>query len=87
MFYLTFVSASKKHVLWLREKIFELSNIKGHINMNDSRVCHQLKYAKYESIKLIKRMYYANDNVYLSRKKLKIDKALVIMGKPFKTFG
>src|SRR3989344_9025133 len=54
LFYMTFVSASKRHLEWLREIIKRLVSIDGHsIDLPHSRV-YQLKYAKKEAIKLIK---------------------------------
>lgn len=78
MMYTVFYSASIPHIEWLRGRIFQFLKIKGHINAG----CRewQLKYAKKDSIKLLQKMYYSNDNVYLSRKLLKIKKALSIIG-------
>ncbi len=41
----------------------------------------QLKYAKTESVVLLNAMYYSPDVTHLSRKKLKIDQMLAIVGK------
>ena len=81
MFYTAFVSASKKHIIWLQNQIFESIGIRGHItkSINDS-VC-QLKYAKAESLKLLPFMYYDTGVVCLSRKRRKIEKALGVAGK------
>lgn len=81
MFYLTFVSASQKHILWLQSKIFEKIAILGHITKSGSSPCYQLKYAKKESLILLKEMYHKQNIPYLSRKKLKIDTILGIVGK------
>ena len=82
MFYTEFISASKKHITWLREQIEKLIGIKGHITTGQKiggNVCYQLKYAKKESLRVLKYMYYS-DVPCLTRKKLKINKALSIIG-------
>lgn len=78
LFYITFVSASRHHLLWLQKIIKQLVSIDGHgVNLPHSRV-YQLKYAKKEAIKLIKTIYY-NENVpHLERKREKIYNALII---------
>lgn len=82
MFYTTFVSASEKHILWLREEISARLNIQGHITggrKNGS--IFQLKYAKTDSLKLLREMFYAENILCLSRKRLKIEEMLGIVGK------
>ncbi len=81
MFYTVFISASKKHIDWIRNKLFKLLKIKGHITRDSKKSVYQLKYAKAESLKLLPKMYYNNRVVCLSRKRLKIEKALKIDGK------
>lgn len=78
MFYLTFVSASPKHIQWLQEKIFNFLNIKGHITKSENQSCYQLKYAKFESTKLIPRLYNKSKHARLERKYKKVYNALVI---------
>ena len=80
MFYLEFVSASKQHVDWLRSKIENRLQIRGHITGAGRGVLFQLKYAKKDSLKIIKKMYYSDAVVHLSRKKEKINKMLEIAG-------
>lgn len=81
MFYTEFCSASPNFIKWLQQKIIELADINGHITTaGKKRMMQQLKYAKKESLILLKKMYYSNKNMFLSRKKLKIDKALGIVG-------
>lgn len=80
LFYTTFVSASKKHVDWLREEIFNRLGILGHISTTNKRSLFQLRYAKRDSLKLLRSIYYAPGVICLSRKRLKIQKALRIMG-------
>ena len=81
MFYTVFVSASKEHIEWLRGQIFKFLKVGGSIYKSRDRVCYQLKYAKGDSKKIIDRMYYSDNLICLSRKRLKINKALSIMSK------
>ncbi len=80
MFYTTFVSASYAHVIWLQEKISTSLMIKGHITTNGTRAVYQLKYAKKDSLKLLRAMYSGTDSLFLSRKHLKIEQMLHIIG-------
>ncbi len=78
MFYTVFVSASKKHIVWLQKETERIVGVKGH--MTYSGMVYQLKYAKRESVIILKRMYPKNENkIYLKRKYLKIKKALGII--------
>ena len=81
MFYTTFVSASKNHIDWLRKIIFKLVKIKGHITKSISDSTYQLKYAKSESLKLLPKLSYNKSVAYLSRKRIKIEKALKVNNK------
>jgi hypothetical protein len=81
MFYTIFISASKKHIDWLRESIRSLVGINGHITKSINDSVYQLKYAKAESLKLFPKLYYNSSVVCLSRKRKKIEKALKIEGK------
>jgi hypothetical protein len=83
MFYTTFVSASEKHILWLREEIYDRLKIRGHITGGrKAGVIFQLKYAKEDSLKLLRQMYYSREVPCLSRKRLKIEEMLRIVGGP-----
>ncbi|MEK7556230.1 MAG: hypothetical protein AAB523_03020 [Patescibacteria group bacterium] len=79
MFYLTFSSASLKHIEWLRREINERANSIGHISKahNKSSI-YNLKYAKKEALVIIKKMYYSPNVLCLSRKKEKIQKTLLV---------
>ena len=81
MFYAVFTSASKNHIEWLRNKIFSALRIVGHITKSVNNSLYQLKYAKSESLKLIPKMYYDKDVVCLSRKRLKIERAVRLNNK------
>ncbi len=78
MFYLEFVSASKKHIDWLQAEIEKRTKARGHIVQDGRKTTYQLKYAKREALVIINKMYYNPKVVCLSRKKLKIKKALKI---------
>lgn len=76
MFYIVFTSASKKHLKWLRKILYTKVNILGHFTSTQKSSFFQLKYAKREALEVIKKMYYNPRVICLSRKKLKIIKAL-----------
>ncbi len=76
MFYTIFASASTLHIDWLRSVIFEELGMMGHISADGKGSTLQLKYAKKDSWKILKSMYYSDTVVCLSRKRLKIEKAL-----------
>lgn len=80
MFYTSFVSASKEHILWLRRIISNMLGIRGHITHAQGKACYQLKYAKSESIMLLKMLYSSRKPTCLKRKHLKVLKALAIIG-------
>jgi hypothetical protein len=81
MFYTNFVSASKKHVQWLRDKIYKKLRVNGHITKARSSSIYNLRYAKGESLKLLPQLYPQVSSPYLRRKYLKIKKTLGIIGK------
>ena len=78
MFYLEFTSASEKHIYWIQREIKKHTNMIGHITGRKKKVFFQLKYAKKEAMEIIQKMYYNSNLVCLSRKKIKIKKALKI---------
>lgn len=80
MFYTTFVSASEKHILWLQKEIRARLGISGHISKGKNSSVYQLRYAKADSLRLLRKMYRRRDSVCLSRKRLKIEKMLAIVG-------
>lgn len=75
MFYTEFVSASKAHILWLQSCIKRKIGIKGHISKSGNHRVYQLKYAKKESLKLFRKLYYNQQVICLTRKRRKIEKA------------
>lgn len=80
MFYTTFVSASGKHITWLRNEIYKRLKIRGHVTGDGKKTIFQLKYAKGDSVKLLKKIYYPRNVLCLSRKRLKIVKMLATVG-------
>lgn len=77
MFYLTLNSASRIHILWLQEKINTSLKTKGHISKSQRKgSIYSLRYAKHETLEIIKKMYYSTGVICLSRKRIKIQKAL-----------
>lgn len=79
MFYTVFISASKAHIDWIRKKLRDLLNVKGHVCRDgQKKSVWQLKYAKRESFLVLRRIYYSHDAISLTRKRKKIEKALAI---------
>ncbi len=76
VFYTEFMSASEKHISWLRETIHSLIGIRGHVTRSKNSSVIQLKYGKGESLKLLQEMYYSDDVVCLKRKRYKVEEAL-----------
>ncbi len=87
MFYLEFISASKKHIDWLCSELNRRIKVIGHTTTSSKKNgCYQLKYAKKESVEIIKKMYYTPKVISLSRKRLKIQKALEVEKKQQKIY-
>lgn len=72
MFYVSFASASKTFINWFRNEIHNILNIRGHISTVKSRDFYQLRFAKAESLVLIKKMFYNMKVPCLKRKRQKI---------------
>ena len=79
MIYSSAASSSPDFIVWLQKTIAERLSIRGHITTTPKKH-YQLRYAKTESLKLLKKMYRRYDCVCLSRKRLKIEKMLGIIG-------
>src|SRR3989338_10209115 len=81
MFYLCFASASPIFLNWLRMQIEQRLSVRGQVTGLQHGSCGQLKDAKADSLKILKRMYrHAAKGCYLSRKHLKIRRMLAIVG-------
>lgn len=75
MFYISFASGSITFVKWLQEQLKKILDIHGHIAITKHETKHkfyQLRFAKTESIVLIKKMYYNKQVPCLERKRHKI---------------
>ena len=80
MFYLSFVSASRAHIHWIQKILEDRLKVKGHITSAKDTCVLQLKYAKKEALKILKRLYKNPKAPHLKRKRLKIERALRIVG-------
>ena len=69
MFYITFTSASRSHLQWLKESIEKILCIPGKIK--EGARTYQLVYAKTSSRGLLKKMFYEENIPYLKRKFMK----------------
>lgn len=78
--YSGFVSASRKHLEWLQNKISNLYGINGKIG-SEGGTAYQLRFAKQSSIELFRVLYYKKNLICLNRKKYKIDQSLCIIEK------
>ncbi len=86
MFYVEFISASIKHVNWLREELNNRIGVIGHISKSKNNSAYQLRYAKREAVEIIDKMYYNPKVICLARKKIKIEKALKVEKEQQKTY-
>ena len=80
--FIRFISASEIHIKWLNRKINKLIFIKGHIwerkpaRPDQTTSIHEIKFAKKESIKLLKWIYYQENLPCLKRKRVVAEKAM-----------
>lgn len=89
MYYLSFTSASKAHIVWLRESLRKFIGVTGHTTHvgREGQKVFNLRYAKKEAFKILQ-LTYPNSNVTcLSRKRLKIERALRIVGESLPKCG
>ena len=86
MFYISFASASPIYTDWMRATIDRLTGVHGHISkkVGDGKTInnmYSLRYAKKEGLIVLKKMYQPSlKGMFLSRKRLKIVRALRIVG-------
>lgn len=82
MFYVCFASASPSFLSWLQDTIYKKLGVSGHVTHSTKPTgsLFQLKYAKKEGLRVIRAMYRNSKKMYLSRKRLKIEKMLSIIG-------
>ena len=75
MFYTTFISASEKHVVWLKNKIERLSGVKS-ILRREKGPMYGIRFAKEDSKTIISKMYYREKLPCLQRKFKKLQRIL-----------
>lgn len=84
MYYMNFTSASPPHVLWLQKTVQRLLGVRGHmskVRRSEKRnEIWTLRYAKAESLKVADALYTRRHAPHLPRKRLKIERALRIVG-------
>lgn len=76
-----FISASHNHIIWLRQQIKKLIDVNGALIKNTPNKLNrvpiwELKFAKKESIKLLKWIYYKKDIPCLKRKRIIAEKTM-----------
>jgi hypothetical protein len=82
-----FISASKSHVEWLRKNMQRLIGIDGHFSENkptrpdQTTSIWQIKFAKKDSIKLLKWIYYKKNLPCLERKRKIAFQTMAIISK------
>lgn len=81
MFYTSFVSASRKHIEWLRHEVHQRLGVRGHVSVHVKKSVYQLRYAKKDSMKLFGKMWQNKSALSLTRKRLKINKILRTIGR------
>ncbi len=69
-----FISGSSQHIRWLYDKIYENLGAKGALHITPTSLTRKnpiytIKFAKKESLKLLKQIYYSPELPCLSRKK------------------
>ncbi len=84
MFYLCFASASRSHINWMRNEINKHLGILGYVKTSKNSCVIELRYAKSDSLRLLERIYHSDHVICLSRKRLKIERALSIIGRSLK---
>jgi hypothetical protein len=80
MYYVCFASASEEFIAWLMDVIHARLGFYGHITHANHKSTYQLKYAKKDGIQILRKMYKTTSSVCLSRKRLKIERMLRIVG-------
>lgn len=81
MFYTSFVSASRAFVDWMQREIHERTGVTGSVSTaGRGAAFFQLKYAKADSLVILRKMYRAGSDIHLSRKRLKVEKILGTVG-------
>lgn len=81
LLYTQFASASPAFLGWLRGEVRDRLGISGHMTRTIGYSTRQLKYGTRESCTLLPAMYSRKGRICLSRKRLKIERSLRILGK------
>ncbi len=84
--FIRLVSGSKKHILWLQQKVAALAGVEGFITKSapqDKRhaILWGLKFAKKKSLKIIEWIYYRPHLPCLERKRTVAEKAIKIINR------
>lgn len=72
MFYISFVSASKRHISWIQEMNKKLYKVSGYIRKVKNKEFYELRYAKKEGVAIVRNMYYNIEVPCLERKRKKL---------------
>jgi hypothetical protein len=70
--YVSIVSASPRFIVWLRAMVQRLAGVAGSVDVKSSRERHdvwRLRYAKRESLAVLRWIYYSEDVACLARKR------------------
>jgi hypothetical protein len=76
VFYVSFACGSGIFIDHIRAKILLFLGIKGHLTYVKGTTLVQLRYAKKEALILVNKMYENGPELFLSRKRLKINEIL-----------
>ena len=77
--FVSIVSASPRFLRWLQLNVLRIRGLSGHLTVKRSPKHHdlwRLRYAKRESLRLLRWMYYAADIPALRRKRDRAERAL-----------
>lgn len=74
--FVTFISASSRHLMWLRNSIINNVGVvgafhKSKVSKTSDNPMYTIKFAKKESLVLLKQIYYEDSLLCLSRKKMR----------------
>jgi hypothetical protein len=75
MLYTVFISASEKHLEWIRDEIAKRFGIMGRLRFS-GKSTYQLRFAKRHSVILFERIYYQENLPCLERKRTKLAHAV-----------
>lgn len=76
--YTGFTSASKQHLVWMKDKILNLFGISGYIG-SGGKGAYLLRFAKKSSLSLVSQIYHNTKVKHLKRKRFKVELALGII--------